>query len=101
MKLQDTLTLLRENVAIVLPENGIEAQLQRARKRTGHWFVKLGFDPTAPDLHLGHAVVLKKLRQFQELGHTVVIIIGDFRARIGDPTGKEQSAATIKRGTGF
>src|SRR5262245_27174342 len=52
---------------------------------------KLGLDPTAPDIHLGHAVVLRKLRQFQDLGHKAVLIIGDYTARIGDPTGKSQT----------
>ncbi|MBM3274659.1 MAG: tyrosine--tRNA ligase, partial [Candidatus Sericytochromatia bacterium] len=53
--------------------------------------VKLGFDPTKPDLHLGHAVVLNGLRRFQQAGHQIVVIIGDFTARIGDPTGKESA----------
>ncbi len=89
--LQDTLTLLQENVACTLPENGITRQLQRAEVAQRPLIIKLGFDPTAPDLHLGHAVVLKKLKQFQDLGHTIVIIIGDFTARIGDPTGKNKA----------
>jgi len=57
--------------------------------------IKLGLDPTAPDLHLGHAVVLKKLRQFQEAGHTVVFLIGDYTARIGDPTGKSKTRPSL------
>ena len=52
--------------------------------------IKAGFDPTAPDLHLGHTVLLNKLRQFQDLGHTVIFLIGDFTATIGDPTGKTE-----------
>ncbi|MGV3540757.1 MAG: tyrosine--tRNA ligase [Rufibacter sp.] len=84
-------SLLTETVEIFLPENALEEKLALAEKENRPLIVKLGFDPTAPDLHLGHAVVLKKLRQFQELGHTVVIIIGDFTARIGDPTGKNKS----------
>src|SRR5919112_568910 len=53
--------------------------------------VKLGFDPTAPDIHLGHAVVLKKLRQFQDLGHLAVLVIGDYTARVGDPSGRSKT----------
>ncbi|MFC6998756.1 tyrosine--tRNA ligase [Rufibacter roseus] len=83
--------LLKENVEIFLPDNALEEKLALAEKENRKLIIKLGFDPTAPDLHLGHAVVLKKLRQFQELGHTIVIIIGDFTARIGDPTGKNKS----------
>ncbi|PSK93474.1 tyrosine--tRNA ligase [Taibaiella chishuiensis] len=91
MHLQDTLAVLQENVAQTLPENAIGTQLRLAAAAQRPLVIKLGFDPTAPDLHLGHAVVLRKLRQFQDLGHTIVIIIGDFTARIGDPTGKNKS----------
>lgn len=69
-----------------LPQGGLEAKLKDLGRPLR---VKLGFDPTKPDLHLGHAVVLHALRRFQDAGHQVVIIIGDFTARIGDPTGKE------------
>lgn len=82
---------LKENVAIILPENGLEQKLAQAARENRKLVIKLGFDPTAPDLHLGHAVVLKKLRQFQELGHQIVILVGSFTARIGDPTGKNKS----------
>lgn len=82
---------LKENVEIILPENGLEEKIQQAEKENRKLIIKLGFDPTAPDLHLGHAVVLKKLRQFQDLGHQIVIIVGSFTARIGDPTGKNKA----------
>jgi tyrosyl-tRNA synthetase len=82
---------LKENVAIILPENGLEAKLKLAEKKQRKLRIKLGFDPTAPDLHLGHAVVLKKLKQFQDLGHQIVILVGNFTAQIGDPTGKNKS----------
>lgn len=87
----ETTTLLKQNTAIIIPENGLEAKLEQAAKEKRPLIIKLGFDPTAPDLHLGHAVVLKKLRQFQDLGHQVVILVGSFTARIGDPTGKNKS----------
>jgi len=82
---------LKENVEIFLPENGLEQKLQQAKEENRKLIIKLGFDPTAPDLHLGHAVVLKKLKQFQDLGHQIVIIVGSFTARIGDPTGKNKA----------
>ncbi|SIQ90887.1 tyrosine--tRNA ligase [Chryseobacterium sp. RU33C] len=82
---------LQENVAIILPENGLEEKLAQAEKENRKLIIKLGFDPTAPDLHLGHAVVLKKLKQFQDLGHQIVIVVGSFTARIGDPTGKNKA----------
>ena len=68
----------------VLPENGLEAKLKTGRPLV----VKAGFDPTAPDLHIGHTVLINKMRQFQEFGHEVVFLIGDFTGMIGDPSGK-------------
>jgi tyrosyl-tRNA synthetase len=68
----------------VLPEDGLEAKLKKGRPLV----VKAGFDPTAPDLHVGHTVLINKMRQFQELGHDVVFLIGDFTGMIGDPSGK-------------
>ncbi len=68
----------------VLPENGLEAKLKEGRPLV----VKAGFDPTAPDLHIGHTVLINKMRQFQEFGHEVVFLIGDFTGMIGDPSGK-------------
>jgi tyrosyl-tRNA synthetase len=71
----------------VLPEGGLEDKLDLAERERRPLRVKLGVDPTAPDIHLGHTVVLNKLRQFQDAGHMVVLIIGDYTARIGDPSG--------------
>jgi len=68
----------------VLPENGLEAKLKKNRPL----IIKAGFDPTAPDLHIGHTVLINKMRQFQEFGHEVVFLIGDFTGMIGDPSGK-------------
>lgn len=77
----------------MLPEEGLQAKLALNRPLV----IKLGFDPTAPDLHLGHAVVLKKLKQFQDLGHQIVIIVGSFTAQIGDPTGKNKSRKPLSK----
>lgn len=82
---------LQEQAAIILPENGLEAKLRQAKAAQRPLKIKLGFDPTAPDLHLGHAVVLKRLKQFQDEGHNVTIVVGSFTARIGDPTGKNKA----------
>lgn len=82
---------LKENVEIILPENGLEHKIKQAEQEHRKLIIKLGFDPTAPDLHLGHAVVLKKLKQFQDFGHQIIIIVGSFTARIGDPTGKNKA----------
>src|SRR5829696_7930328 len=70
-----------------LPAGGLERKLALERPLR----VKLGLDPTAPDVHLGHTVVLRKLREFQDLGHVVVLIIGDYTARVGDPSGRSST----------
>jgi tyrosyl-tRNA synthetase len=75
---------LTRNAVDALPEGELERQLEKGRQLR----VKLGVDPTTPDIHLGHTVVLRKLREFQELGHTVVLIIGDYTGRVGDPSGR-------------
>src|SRR6056300_1216281 len=75
---------LKRGVEEILPEDGLAQKLKLGRPLR----VKAGFDPTAPDLHLGHTVLIQKLRQFQDLGHEVIFLIGDFTGLIGDPTGK-------------
>ncbi|WP_062283582.1 tyrosine--tRNA ligase [Neomoorella mulderi] len=85
------LKVLRRGVAEIIPEEDLKAKLKKSLSTGKPLRVKLGLDPTAPDIHLGHTVVLQKLRQFQELGHQVIIIIGDFTGRIGDPTGKSET----------
>ncbi len=83
--------VLSRNTDSILPEGGLLDKLYKSKKEGKPLNIKLGFDPTAPDLHIGHAVVLKKLREFQELGHNVIVLLGDFTARIGDPTGKSET----------
>lgn len=82
--LEQALTIIRSGGASITPESALITKLKENRPLR----IKLGVDPTAPDLHLGHAVPLRKLRQFQDLGHQVVLIIGDFTATIGDPSGR-------------
>src|SRR5918992_5550420 len=76
---------LLRNVVDALPEGELERKLASGRRLR----VKLGIDPTAPDIHLGHVVVLRKLREFQDLGHTVVLVVGDYTGRVGDPSGRK------------
>ena len=77
----------------VISQGELEAKLKLGRPLR----IKLGMDPTAPDLHLGHSVVLKKLRDFQRDGHTVVFLVGDFTAMIGDPTGRSKTRKPLTR----
>ena len=76
----------------IIPEDGALAKLEK-----GGLNIKFGADPSAPDLHLGHLVILNKLRQLQDLGHTVTFIIGDFTAMIGDPTGKSTTRPALTK----
>lgn len=82
---------LSANAAEVLPGGALQAKLELAAKEGRQLRVKLGLDPTAPDIHLGHTVVLTKLRQFQDAGHRVVLIVGDYTARVGDPSGRSET----------
>ncbi len=88
MNLENQVAELTRGVAELIPHEGLKTRLQEAQKEGRPLVIKAGFDPTAPDLHLGHTVLLNKLRQFQLQGHDVVFLIGDFTGRIGDPSGK-------------
>jgi len=88
MDIAEQLAILKRGTAEVFREEELAERLAQARKTGRPLRAKLGMDPTAPDIHLGHTVVLRKLRQFQDLGHKAVLIIGDYTARIGDPTGQ-------------
>ena len=93
MKLQEEkiASLISRNVEEIIEKDHLEAALRSGKRLR----VKFGIDPTSPDLHLGHAVVLNKLQEFQNLGHVVVLIIGDFTARIGDPSGRSETRKTL------
>jgi tyrosyl-tRNA synthetase len=82
---------IRRGAAGIVVEAELRAKLERSERTGSPLKIKLGLDPTAPDLHLGHTVVLQKLRDFQELGHQIIIIIGDFTGMIGDPTGRSET----------
>lgn len=91
LSLEDQLTWLKAGSDALIPEADLAAKLRRSRDTGAPLRVKLGLDPTAPDIHLGHTVVLRKLRQFQQLGHEVYLVIGDFTAMIGDPSGRSET----------
>src|SRR5882762_4750721 len=89
----EQLRILRTGTVDVITEPELRRKLATGRSLR----VKLGIDPTASDIHLGFAVVLRKLRQFQELGHTAVLIIGDFTAQVGDPSGKSTTRPRLSK----
>lgn len=86
---------LARNAVDCLPAGGLEAKLAAAAREGRPLRVKLGLDPTAPDIHLGHTVVLQKLREFQDRGHRVILIVGDYTARVGDPSGRSSTRPVL------
>ena len=93
----DQLTYLKKGSAEIIRESELRAKLERSRASGKPLRIKLGMDPTAPDLHLGHTVVLRKLKHFQDLGHTAIFMIGDFTGMIGDPTGRSVTRPPLTR----
>lgn len=89
--LNEQLDIIRRGAAEIIPEEELVQKIERSIKTGTPLNVKLGCDPSKPDLHLGHSVVLRKLRQFQDLGHTAILIVGDFTGMIGDPSGRNKS----------
>jgi tyrosyl-tRNA synthetase len=89
--IQEQIKIITKGAAEVINTEDLERKLEEAKEKNRPLIVKLGLDPSAPDIHLGHAVVLRKMKQIQDLGHKVVIIIGDFTGMIGDPTGKSKT----------
>ncbi|MBF0192747.1 MAG: tyrosine--tRNA ligase, partial [Magnetococcales bacterium] len=87
----EQMAMIRRGTAQIISEEAMEQKLARSIQTGIPLKIKAGFDPTAPDLHLGHTVLLQKMRQFQELGHEVIFLIGDFTGMIGDPTGKSET----------
>jgi tyrosyl-tRNA synthetase len=88
---QEQLDYLRKGAVEIISEEGAIQKFEKSLRTGVPLKVKVGFDPTAPDLHLGHAVLLRKMKHFQDLGHTVIFLIGDFTASIGDPTGRSRT----------
>jgi tyrosyl-tRNA synthetase len=95
--IDEQIAYLRKGAAEIIREEDLRAKLEASRKSGTPLRVKLGVDPTAPDLHLGHTVVLRKLKHFQDLGHTAIFLIGDFTAMVGDPTGQSETRPPLTR----
>ena len=97
LPVKQQLDIIQRGAEEILPLEELQRKLERAVAQNRPLIVKQGFDPTAPDLHLGHAVGLRKLRQFQDLGHRVVFLIGDFTGLIGDPSGRSETRKAMTR----
>src|SRR5580658_4907206 len=97
MTIDEQLTYLRKGMAEIIREEDLRERLESAAKANRPLRVKAGFDPTAPDLHLGHTVLLRKMKHFQDLGHTVIFLIGDMTGLIGDPSGRNVTRPPMTR----
>jgi tyrosyl-tRNA synthetase len=97
MTLDEQLAYLTKGCVDVVRRDDLRAKLERSQQNGRPLVVKVGFDPTAPDLHLGHTVLLRKMKHFQDLGHTVIFLIGDFTGLIGDPTGRSKTRPPLTR----
>ena len=93
----EQMSIVRRGAVEILVETELAEKLAQSAKSGKPLRIKAGFDPTAPDLHLGHTVLIQKLKQFQELGHEVNFLIGDFTGMIGDPTGKNETRKQLTR----
>jgi len=93
----EQLAYLRKGAAEIIRESDLRERLEKSRQTDKPMRVKAGFDPTAPDLHLGHTVLMRKLKHFQDMGHTVIFLIGDFTGLIGDPTGRSATRPPLSR----
>jgi tyrosyl-tRNA synthetase len=98
-QVEEQLAVIRQGVVEIIPEADLRRKLERSLSANEPLVVKQGFDPTAPDIHLGHTVGLRKLRQFQDLGHKVVFLIGDFTGMIGDPSGRHETRKRLDHET--
>src|SRR5512143_3341511 len=97
MKVSEQMAVIRRGVVEILLEKELQEKLEKSVSTGVPLKIKAGFDPTAPDLHLGHTVLLHKIRQFQQLGHDVYFLIGDFTGMIGDPTCKSETRKALTR----
>lgn len=97
MNAKEQLQVIKRGTLHLMPEDALLSKLERSIKESRPLIIKYGADPSAPDLHLGHAVCFKKLKEFQDLGHQVIFVIGDFTAMIGDPTGRSETRKPLTR----
>jgi tyrosyl-tRNA synthetase len=95
ISIEEQIRIITKGASSIINMEELRVKLEKAKREERPLIIKLGLDPSAPDIHLGHGVVLRKMRQMQDLGHKVVIIIGDFTGRIGDPTGKTKGRSTL------
>lgn len=93
--IEEQLKIIKKGVELIVSEEELRLKLEKSIKNNEALIIKLGLDPSAPDIHLGHAVVLRKIKQMQDLGHKAVIVIGDFTGKIGDPTGKAKGRKAL------
>src|SRR5271157_3503762 len=97
LPVDEQLAYLRKGAAEIIRESDLRERLENSRQSGKPMRVKAGFDPTAPDLHLGHTVLIRKLKHFQDMGHTVIFLIGDFTGLIGDPSGRSATRPPLSR----
>ena len=95
MDIDKQLEIIKRGTVEIISEEELKLKLEQSKKEKRPLKIKAGFDPTAPDIHLGHTVLLRKLRHFQDLGHEVIFLIGDFTARIGDPSGQNKARKSL------
>ena len=100
ISIEEELAIIRRGAEDIFPEGELEEKVRRARKEGRPLRVKLGIDPTASELHLGHMIPIFKLKQFQDLGHHVILIIGDYTATVGDPSGRNKARPQLEPPTG-
>ncbi|MGG7057280.1 tyrosine--tRNA ligase [Clostridium nigeriense] len=92
---EEQLKIIKKGASLIVSEEELKLKLEKSIKNNKPLIIKLGLDPSAPDIHLGHAVVLRKIKQMQDLGHKAIIVIGDFTGKIGDPTGKAKGRKAL------
>src|SRR5436190_23944865 len=97
LPVSEQLTYLKKGFAEIIREEDLKDRLEQCAQTNRPLRVKAGFDPTAPDLHLGHAVLLRKMKHFQDMGHKVIFLIGDMTGLIGDPTGRNVTRPPMSR----
>lgn len=94
---EEQLAYLKKGCVEIIQENELKAKLERSIKENKPLRVKAGFDPTAPDIHVGHTVLIRKMKHFQDMGHDVIFLIGDFTGLIGDPSGQSATRPPMTR----
>ena len=97
MTLDEQIKYLTKGCVDVVRAADLRTKLERAYQQSRPLIVKVGFDPTSPDLHLGHTVLIRKMKHFQDCGHSVIFVVGDFTALIGDPTGRSKTRPPLTR----